>query len=76
MKFEIKKSNFEEDFDKSTFNSPVDYVKKTAKQKTLEVASLLAADQVRTAIEIEYFYVLNCHGSLNLCAPGIKFKIR
>ncbi|XP_071124413.1 probable bifunctional dTTP/UTP pyrophosphatase/methyltransferase protein isoform X1 [Mytilus edulis] len=45
LKFEILKSNFEENLDKSSFKSPVDYVKETAKQKTIEVASILADKQ-------------------------------
>lgn len=45
LKIEIQKSTFEENFDKSAFKSPIDYVKATAKQKTLEVASLLAGEE-------------------------------
>ncbi|CAC5422801.1 maf [Mytilus coruscus] len=45
LKFEIVKSNFEENLEKSSFRSPVDYVKETAKQKTIEVASILADKQ-------------------------------
>lgn len=47
LKFEILKSNFEENLDKSSFKSPVDYVKETAKQKTIEVASILADKPVK-----------------------------
>lgn len=45
LKFEVLKSTFEENFDKASFNSPVDYVKETAKQKTIEVALKLVNDQ-------------------------------
>ncbi|KAK3577085.1 hypothetical protein CHS0354_037114 [Potamilus streckersoni] len=38
LKFDIIKSNFEENLNKVDFSSPLEYVKETAKQKTLEVA--------------------------------------
>ncbi|XP_002735117.1 putative bifunctional dTTP/UTP pyrophosphatase/methyltransferase protein [Saccoglossus kowalevskii] len=41
LKFEVITSKFEENFDKSLFSSPVDYVNETAKEKTLEVANRL-----------------------------------
>ena len=44
LKFEVVPSSFEENLDKSTFKHPYDYVKETAKQKTLEVARNLALD--------------------------------
>ncbi|XP_048775832.1 probable bifunctional dTTP/UTP pyrophosphatase/methyltransferase protein isoform X2 [Ostrea edulis] len=41
LKFETAKSNFEENLDKGTFSCPLDYVRETAKQKTLEVVDRL-----------------------------------
>ncbi|XP_078325220.1 putative bifunctional dTTP/UTP pyrophosphatase/methyltransferase protein isoform X3 [Crassostrea virginica] len=41
LKFDTAKSNFEENLDKSSFSSPSDYVRETAKQKTLEVVQRL-----------------------------------
>jgi predicted house-cleaning NTP pyrophosphatase (Maf/HAM1 superfamily) len=48
----VLKSTFEENFDKASFNSPVDYVKETAKQKTIEVALKLVNDQVIKLLQI------------------------
>ena len=46
LKFEVVPSTFEEDLDKSSFSHPCDYVKETAKRKTLEVAERLSSQQV------------------------------
>lgn len=41
LKFEIVPSSFEENLKKEDFNSPLDYVKETARQKTLDVVHRL-----------------------------------
>ena len=41
LKFDIEISNFKENLKKESFNSPLDYVKETAKQKVLEVTNRL-----------------------------------
>ncbi|XP_077984920.1 putative bifunctional dTTP/UTP pyrophosphatase/methyltransferase protein [Glandiceps talaboti] len=41
LKFEVIKSRFEENLDKSSFASPVDYVNETARHKTMDVANRL-----------------------------------
>ncbi|XP_061164776.1 probable bifunctional dTTP/UTP pyrophosphatase/methyltransferase protein [Saccostrea echinata] len=41
LKFDTAKSNFEENLDKGSFSSPLEYVRETAKQKTLEVVERL-----------------------------------
>ena len=46
LKFDTAKSNFEENLDKSSFSSPSDYVRETAKQKTLEVVQRLFSIEV------------------------------
>ena len=49
---EVIPSTYEENLDKSVYSNPIDYVKETAKQKTLEVAKRLASDQVK-AIQLK-----------------------
>ncbi len=39
-------STFEENLDKSSFSHPADYVKETARHKTMEVAQKLASQPV------------------------------
>ncbi|XP_070554147.1 probable bifunctional dTTP/UTP pyrophosphatase/methyltransferase protein [Ptychodera flava] len=41
LTFEVIKSQFKENLDKSSFSSPIDYVSETAKQKTEDVANRL-----------------------------------
>ncbi|XP_074649635.1 putative bifunctional dTTP/UTP pyrophosphatase/methyltransferase protein [Tubulanus polymorphus] len=44
LKFEVVPSTFLEDLDKGSFDHPADYVKETARHKTLEIARKLASD--------------------------------
>lgn len=52
LAFEVIPSTFEETLDKNSFASPIDFVKETAKQKALQVASSLKKDRVKTDIVI------------------------
>eukprot|EP00105_Crassostrea_gigas_P003926 XP_011416962.1 PREDICTED: N-acetylserotonin O-methyltransferase-like protein [Crassostrea gigas] len=45
LKFDTAKSNFEENLDKSSFSSPIEYVRETARQKILEVAQRLYQEE-------------------------------
>ena len=48
LKFDIEISNFEENLKKESFNSPLDYVKETAKQKVLEVTNRLYREVINS----------------------------
>lgn len=47
LKFSVVPSTFEENLNKDSFSTPLDYVTETAKQKTLEVTARLYGSQVR-----------------------------
>ena len=46
LKFDIVPSKFEENLKKENFATPLDYVRETAKQKTLDVAHRLYTTEV------------------------------
>ena len=52
LKFDIVTSNFEENLKKESFNSPLDYVKETAKQKVLEVTNRLYGEVINSTLEM------------------------
>ena len=54
LKFEVMSSTFEENLDKNSFSHPADYVKETARHKTMEVAQKLASQPVSFTSNIHY----------------------